>query len=302
MNILVTGSNGQLGLEIQKVKEENSNINWYFVPHEVLDITKFSDVKDYVKQNNIDIIINCAAYTHFDKCYEFPDKATLINSFGPMILSKVAEEFNCLLIHISSDYVFDGEKIDGEYEVNDEPKPISFYGKSKYLGEKFIELSNCDYLIFRTSWLYGGEKRNFVDTMFSKIEKEDIIKVVSDQTGTPTYVTDLANFLVGIINNFNLDYLRKNKGIYHFANKGKTTWFDITQKIYLMRIAEDINFNHKCKIIPISTDDFPSKDKRPKYSPLSTKQTEKVFKYGPKNWEDSLNDCVLKYIKNGKQD
>ena len=297
MNILITGSEGQMGIEFKKILNKATHKNTYFCKgHKELDITDYSSVYNFVIENKIDVIVNCAAYTNFDMCPSNITGAFLVNSFGPKILSDVIRNTDGVLIHISSDYVFSGNKNSGYYETYETPKPISVYGKSKFLGEKYIQESGCDYLIFRTSWLYGGDRKNFVKTMFSLIEKNDEIKVVCDQHGTPTYVVDLVNFLFKLIEENDLDVLKEKNGIYHFSNEGITTWYDIAKFVYDLRKKHDTYFTNMCIIKPVSTDEYPSNDNRPKYSPLSSTCLN-VFNYKNRKWEDALEECVLKYIK-----
>ena len=297
MRVLVTGANGQLGCEIKRELQKSCNL-YFFVGHDSLDITNEDEVNNFINKNNIDVIINCAAYTKFDLCKNNYNDAYMINTIGPRILANSIKKNNGILIHISSDYVFSGDD-KKEYETNDKTYPISVYGKSKSYGEKLIIDSECNYLIFRTSWLYGGEKKNFVDTIFKAIGEKNEIKVVNDQFGTPTYVNDLSKFLVGILEKYSKQNLIKKTGIYHFSNTGITSWYDIAKTVYEYRKELDGNYKTECKIVPISTNEYPSTDKRPKYSPLSSKDL-LLFGYRSRNWKLALKDCILRYINDKK--
>ena len=296
MNILVTGGNGQLGLEIRRCITFKNK--WFFVDHNELDILDKDKVSKIIYENDIDVVINCAAYTKFDACKQNKAKAFDINSKGPEILAEIMRKKNGLLIHISTDYVFDGNRRFSFYETTDKPNPISIYGKTKNQGDQNVIKSGCKYLIFRVSWLYGGKKNNFVKTMYDKLDNDSIIRVVNDQTGTPTYVYDFAKFIVEILDKFEFYELKNKCGIYHFANKGKTTWFKLTKYIKKYKAKYDRNFINGCMIKKIKTNDYPSEDVRPKYSPLSIKKTEREFNYsGGRNWKKALKECIIRYIK-----
>ena len=295
MNILVTGGGGQLGTELKKYMTTKNT--WLFLEHDELDILDEDSVEKFVCNNNIDVCINCAAFTKFDDCPNFENEAFMVNSIGPEILAKVLKRHNSILVHISSDYVFDGKKRFGFYNETDTPIPISVYGKTKVCGENKVIATGVDYLIFRVSWLYGGDKKNFVSTIYDKIEKESTLKIVADQIGTPTYVTDFAKFLIYILDNFTLDELKAKSGLYHYANNGKTTWWNIGEQTRKYREKYDKNFINKCKILKIKTNEYPSNDNRPKYSPLSNKKVKKVFGVKITPWKKALKMCIIKYVK-----
>ena len=293
MRILVTGANGQLGIEIEKEIENSDNL-YFFVGHDLLDITNEDEVNAFVSEKSIDVIINCAAYTKFDLSKKNYSDAYMINSIGPRILADAIKKNDGILIHISSDYVFSGND-NKEYTPKDDTFPISVYGKSKSYGEKLIVDSKCNYIIFRTSWLYGGERKNFVYTIFNAINEKDEIQVVEDQFGTPTYVNDLSNFLISIIENNTKQELIEKTGIYHFANEGVTNWYNVAKTVYEYRKELDTDYKNNCNIIPISTNEYPSNDNRPKYSPLCSKDLD-TFGYKNRNWKIALKDCILKYV------
>ena len=296
MNVLVTGSDGQLGNEIREnITDKNK---WFFYPHQQLDILDEKQIARVLLDNNINVVVNCAAYTNFDGCKLDEQRAYEINALGPENLAKALAKRNGILLHVSSDYVFDGKKRWGKYKPSDVPNPISVYGKSKNLGDQKIKQTNCKYLIFRVSWLYGGKvKKNFVKTIFEKLENEDTFGVVNDQTGTPTYVKDFAKFIVEILDKFTIQELKDRCGIYHFANKGKTTWYHLSKQIKKYKNKYEPYFRSSCKIKKLKTSDYPSMDTRPTYSPLSIKKTERVFEYLGRNWKKALKECIIKYIK-----
>ena len=295
MNILVTGGNGQLGLEIRRCITKKNN--WFFVGHDELDILDKDKLSRIIHKNNIDVIVNCAAYTKFDACKQNEEKAIDINSKGPETLAKLMRDNDGLLIHISSDYVFDGNRRFGFYKTTDKPNPLSVYGKTKNQGDYNVIKSGCKYLIFRVSWLYGGQKKNFVKMMYDKLDTDKEISVVNDQIGTPTFVYDFAKFIVEILDGFEIYELKNKCGIYHFANKGKTSWFNLTKQIQKYKRKYDANFRNTCIIKKIKTNDYPSEDIRPKYSPLSIKKTEREFNYrGGRSWKKALKDCIIRYI------
>lgn len=306
MNILVTGANGQLGIEIRKIIDEKGNgvadhstsdKNYYiFAGHNELDITDETAVMEFVKSNKINVIVNCAAYTNVDKADEEYGLAIDINAKGPKYLAEAAKSVGAVLIHISTDYVFNGLK-NGFYEEMDGTGPLGMYGVSKRLGEINIEESGCYYMIFRTSWLYGGDKKNFVKTMFNLIGERDEIKVVNDQFGNPTYSTDLAEFLVHIIDDDNTDNRFLNhSGIYHFSNDGTTSWFKLTERIKGLMSINGIDTN-KTRVLPCTTEEYPTKVKRPHNSAFSLAKLKNDFNYSPRNWSVALEDCIKKYIK-----
>lgn len=216
-NILLTGSNGQLGNEMCLVVEEKDRVNRYFftdLPE--LDITDKAVVSDFIEKNEINIVVNCAAYTNVDKAEDDKELADLINHIGPKNLAEACKERNGFLIHISTDYVFDGTK-NTPYTETDETKPLGVYGETKLRGENAIIHSGCEYVIIRTSWLYSAFGKNFLKTMQKLTAKKESIKVVFDQVGTPTYAHDLANAIYTIIQRDDFD--GKNQ-VYHYSNEG----------------------------------------------------------------------------------
>ena len=271
MKILITGANGMLA---KAVRKEFENEELILTDVEELDITNLENVQKFVKNTNPDLIINCAAYTAVDKAEEQAELAYKINAIGPKNLAIASKENDTILIHISTDYVFGGDKpISEDYSEDDEKKPQAVYGTTKLEGEKFIEENCSKYYIFRTAWLYG-EGNNFVRTMIELSKNHDEVSVVNDQHGSPTYAVDLASIIHQAIEK-QIPY-----GIYNATNVGYTTWYDFTRKIYELK---DIN----CKVKPVTTEEFPRPAKRPYNSQMSK---DKLIKNGIKipTYEDAL--------------
>ena len=272
MKILITGANGMLA---KAVENELKNEKLILTDVSELDITNLENVRKVVKENKPEYIINCAAYTAVDKAEEQKELARKVNADGPKNLAIVAKEENCTLIHISTDYVFGGDKdVNEVYTEEEEKNPVTVYGITKLEGEKNI-LNMCPkYYIFRTAWLYG-DGNNFVRTMLKLGHEHDEINVVADQHGSPTYSVDLANIIHQAIQK-KIPY-----GIYHATNLGYTTWYDFTKLIF-----KKANVN--CKVNPVTTEQFPRPAKRPLNSQLSK---DKILKEGINipNFEDALD-------------
>ncbi|SNR75757.1 dTDP-4-dehydrorhamnose reductase [Lutibacter flavus] len=283
INILVTGSNGQLGNAIKELENEYSSYHLIFTDKKELDISKFDEVQEFVLKNKIQVIINCAAYTNVDKAEDELDLANEINYLAVENLGFVAKKNGIKLIHISTDYVFDGSS-EIPYVENDKTNPKNNYGFTKLKGEEaLIAINPENSIIIRTSWLYSLYGHNFVKTMLKLFKEKEVISVVSDQIGSPTNADDLAKVILQIIPAI------KNKGIeiYHFANEGKCSWFEFAQEILK-------NSDANCKIAPISSKEFKSKALRPKYSLLNTEKIKKTFKIEILNWKESLKRCLIK--------
>ena len=279
MNILITGANGMLAQAI-KTKFSNPENTLSLTDSHDLDITNSELVAKTIAELKPDLIINCAAYTAVDKAEEQTGLAEKVNADGPKNLAIAARANDAILVHISTDYVFGGNKpITETYSEDDEKTPTSVYGKTKLAGELAI-IENCDkYYIFRTAWLYG-EGQNFVRTMRELAKTHDTVKVVSDQHGSPTYTEDLANIIYQTVEN-KLPY-----GTYHATNQGFTTWFEFTQKIYELT-------NTKCAVQPVTSEEYPTVAERPKNSQLSKN---KLLQYGIiiPTWEDALERYLKK--------
>ena len=287
MNILVTGANGQLGREIRNVSKGSGH---HFIFTDVsqapdvetvyLDITNCDAVRIICGSEDVDVIVNCAAYTDVEKAESDLTFADLLNHVAPANLAAVAAERGATLIHISTDYVFDGEG-NVPYREDDSPSPLGAYGMTKYAGERSILNSGCRYMIFRTAWLYSPYGKNFVKTMARLTESNPSIKVVFDQVGTPTYAADLAGLIVRIIDDGMLD----RTGIYHFSDEGCISWYDLA-------VAVNRLYGHNCTVNPCHTDEFPTKARRPKYSVLDKTLVKETFGVTIPYWLDSLEDCI----------
>lgn len=276
MKILITGANGMLAKAVREELKENELICTDVAD---LDITNLDAVRLYTKKVKPDYIINCAAYTAVDKAEEQEKLVYKINAIGPKNLAIAAQENDAVLVHISTDYVFGGDKdTSKDYNEDDKKNPQAVYGKTKLAGEKFIEENCKKFYIFRTAWLYG-EGHNFVRTMINLSKEHDEVKVVNDQHGSPTYVVDLASIIHQAMEK------QIPFGVYHSTNMGYTTWYDFTKMIYDL---EGIN----CKVTPVTSEEFKSAAKRPKNSQMSKS---KLLKYGIKI--PTYEDALKRYLK-----
>ena len=283
INILVTGSNGQLGSEIRELTNLYPGIQFYFTDVEELDILNFDGVNDFFSSNEIDCCINCAAYTAVDKAEEEKELANKINHHAVENLSKQCAAYDILLVHISTDYVFDG-KHHRPYLETDIPTPNTIYGSSKLSGEGAVKRFAKYWIIIRTSWLYSSYGNNFVKTILRIGNERDEIKVVDDQVGTPTYAADLAEAILDLIDH---DLEKVNKQIFHFSNEGVISWFDFAKAI-----IEESNLD--CKVSPIPSNEFPSVANRPFYSVLSKEKIKKEMANEIPYWKDSLKKALKK--------
>ncbi len=291
MNILVTGCMGQLGRSFRRAMALSDHRCIYTDVREgedvlALDITDQEAVASAVRDNSIGLIVNCAAYTNVNKAEEEEDIAYRINAHAPGILADVARDAGAVLIHISTDYVFDGT---GHVPyLEDMPaSPQSAYGRTKLAGEKAIIESGCRYMIFRTAWLYSSFGGNFMQTIYEKTASEPVVRVVSDQVGTPTYAQDLADVLAGIIDAGMLD----RTGIYHFTDEGVCSWYDFAKEICDMS-------GHLCDVCPCRTIDYPTKATRPHYSVLDKTKVKETFGIEIPHWKDSLAFCLRQIQEN----
>lgn len=291
MNILVTGANGQLGHEMQIVAQ-NSKDNYIFTDvcdgYQKLDITNIDDITNIVRENDIQCIVNCAAWTNVDKAETAGEIVETLNAKAPENLAKAMKAVNGLLIHISTDYVFGGDPYNTPCTEDQKGTPTGVYGLTKLHGEQKIKATGADYIIIRTAWLYSEFGHNFVKTMLNLTATKDQLKVVFDQCGTPTYAGDLAKAIYDIIENHKYT---SNTGIYHFSNEGVCSWFDFTKKI-----AELAN-NNNCDIQPCHSSEFPSPVTRPAYSVLDKTKIKKTFGIHIPYWTDSLKVCINNILK-----
>ena len=281
MNVLVTGGKGQLAHCIKDVIKEQKGYNFIFVDYDELDITNEKEVNSFFINYKISYCVNCAAYTVVDKAESESLLANSVNHLGVAYLANACTLHNAVLIQISTDFVFDGAK-NLPYTEEDTPNPISIYGDSKLKGENAIIKSLEKYFIVRTSWLYSEYGHNFLKTMIRLGNEKSELLVVNDQLGSPTYAKDLAKFILKIIVEESQSY-----GMYHFSNEGQATWYDFAKSIFI-KTNKDVNLK------PITTSDYPTPAKRPKYSLLDKTKVKKIFNLVIPHWEVSLSECITR--------
>ena len=286
MNILVTGANGQLGNEIQKVSKHSQD-HYIFTDvcdgYEKLDITNLDAIRQMVAQLDVKCIINCAAWTNVDAAETAGDIVEQLNAKAPENLAMAMKEVEGLLVHISTDYVFGGDPYNTPCREDQKGSPTGVYGQTKLYGEQRILATGVKHIIIRTAWLYSEFGKNFVKTMLSLTATKPQLKVVFDQCGTPTYAGDLADVIYDIIENRKFD---NNEGIYHFSNEGVCSWYDFTKVIAQMA------GHTTCDIQPCHSDEFPSPVKRPAYSVLDKSKIKDTFGITIPYWTDSLRTCI----------
>ena len=290
MNILVTGANGQLGSEMRLVS--NSSADKYIftdvvelpgVDTMILDITDLDAVRKVVSEYDVKAIVNCAAYTNVDKAEDDVDLCALLNAKAPENLAVAMKEADGVLVHVSTDYVFGGDPYNTPCTEDRKGTPTGVYGQTKLDGEIAIQNTGCHHVIIRTAWLYSEFGKNFVKTMLDLTSAKPQLKVVFDQTGTPTYAWDLAEVIHYILEN------RKwngNDGVYHYSNEGVCSWYDFTKMI------AEYSGNNTCEVLPCHSDEFPSKVKRPAYSVLDKTKIKDTFGISIPYWTDSLKKCI----------
>lgn len=280
MNILVTGSAGQLGHSLRDIAADSAN-RYIFTDVAELDITDKYAIIRMMETENINMVINCAAYTNVDKAEDDFDTANLINNIAVRNLAEACKQFGATLIHVSTDYVFDGSS-NIPYTEDMPLAPLGVYGVTKLHGEQAVLESGCDYIIIRTSWLYSEYGKNFVKTMMMLTEERETLNVVFDQAGTPTYAGDLARAIYDIVEN---NKYKGNNGIYHFSNEGVCSWYDFAREISELARTE-------CDIRPCHSNEFPSKVNRPHYSVLDKTKIKTTFGLTIPYWKDSLRVCI----------
>ncbi|MCH5219356.1 MAG: dTDP-4-dehydrorhamnose reductase [Muribaculaceae bacterium] len=288
MNILVTGANGQLGNCIRNASRLSKD-KYFFTDVAELDITDADAVANMVHDNDIDIIVNCAAYTNVDKAETDETIAEKLNALAVANLAHAIKEKDGTLIHISTDYVFGGSQCNTPRTETEPVNPTGVYGLTKLHGEQAVEASGCKALIFRTAWLYSEYGKNFVKTMLNLTSTQPDLKVVFDQVGTPTYAQDLAHAIYEIIENRKF---HGSEGIYHYSNEGVCSWFDFTKAI------AEIAGNKDCDIQPCHSDEFPSPVIRPSYSVLDKTKFKQTFDLQVPYWIDSLKVCIKNLKEN----
>ncbi len=279
MKLLITGSNGQLGNEIRVISLNYPQHQFFFTDVAELDITDISAIQNFVSENKIDGIINCAAYTAVDKAEDDIELCYKINRDAVENLGKIAQKLSLKMIHVSTDYVFDGTN-HIPYTEEMPVKPLGVYGKSKLEGEQVLQQSFTDAIIVRTSWLYSSFGNNFVKTMLKLGRERDELNVIFDQIGTPTYASDLADALLKIISSEKFI-----PGIYHFSNEGVCSWYDFTKTIHNITGIQ-------CNVKPIESKDFPTKVTRPHYSVLNKAKVKSTYGIEIPHWEESLRKCI----------
>ena len=281
-NILVTGSNGQLGSELQSLAPaHDETCRFFFTDVAELDITDRKAVYSFVEQNRISVIVNCAAFTAVDKAESEPERCNLLNHIAPGYLAEAIASVGGTMIQISTDYVFDGTSCK-PYKEEDITNPQTVYGRTKLAGEESVIRTCAGSMVIRTAWLYSTYGNNFVKTMLRLGKERDKLGVVADQIGTPTYARDLAKAILTVIEK------GIKPGVYHFTNEGTCSWYDFTKAIHRMEGIED------CEVSPIHTEDYPVPAKRPHYSVLDKTKIKQTYELDIRWWEDALKDCLKK--------
>ena len=293
MRILVTSKNGQLGRSIQKLVSTDTKIgnnqspnDFIFVGREDLDLSSESSISHYFGNNDkFDLIINCAAYTQVDRAEQEAELANQINHLAVKQLASIASKQQARLIHISTDYVFDGES-GKPYSETDTPNPINVYGRTKLAGEKALQtLMPMNAVIIRTSWLYSEYGNNFVKTVLKLGKERDELSVVNDQMGSPTYAADLADAILEIIRQNKFRDEGQTTQIYHYSGEGEISWYEFGKEIFKISKID-------CKVIPITTQQYPTPAKRPRNTLMNKDKIVKVFNIKISNWKSSLNTCM----------
>lgn len=285
MKVLVTGANGQLGSEIKELSVNFPNHQYFFEGSEGLNITDAKEVEAYIQSKEIDIVINCAAYTQVDKAESEEIAAEKVNAEGVKNISKALEQRNGKLIHISTDYVFNGKNY-LPYKEDDAIDPIGVYGRTKREGEEFFLNSKVEGAIIRTAWVYSSYGNNFVKTMMRLGQDRDELNVIFDQVGSPTYAKDLAEVCLKMLD---FDFNGKQE-VYHYSNEGVLSWYDFAKSI--MEIG-----GISCSISPIETKDYPTPARRPNYSLLNKSKIKKDLGIEIPYWKDSLKKCIKELEK-----
>ncbi len=287
MRVLVTGKNGQLGQSINKIVIKNQyDDEFIFVGRDELDLSREASIVSYFDNNNFDVIINCAAYTAVDKAEEEVELANQVNHLAVKQLAEISKAQQVKLIHISTDYVFDG-KSDKPYKETDVTNPINVYGQTKLAGEQAVQeamLTNA--IIIRTSWVYSEFGNNFVDTMLRLGEERDELNVVSDQVSSPTYATDLANAILEIIQNKEFKGAKQTTQIYHYSNEGEISWYEFAKEIFKITKIE-------CKVNPVKTSQYPATAERPRNTITSKDKIIDAFGVNISDWKTSLDICLM---------
>ena len=281
MNILVTGANGQLGREMQRLSAVSPN-NYTFTDVAELDVTDAGAVRQAVAQTRAEVIVNCAAYTNVERAEEDEEAADRLNRGAAENLARAAEENGATLIHVSTDYVFDGTG-HRPYTEAMATSPLGAYGRTKLAGEEAVKASGCRYLILRTAWLYSEYGNNFLKTMLRLTSERETLRVVFDQVGTPTYAGDLALAIFSLIE---AGRYTGNEGVYHFTDEGVCSWYD-----FAVEIAAAAGHG-TCRIIPCHTSEYPTKAQRPAYSVLDKTKFKETFRMDIPHWREAMIYCM----------
>ena len=282
-NVLITGANGQLGNEMRVLSEANKEYTYFFTDVAELDICNEQAVMDFVKANDINVIVNCAAYTAVDKAEENVELCTKLNADAVGYLAKAAEANGAEFVQISTDYVFDGTA-HIPYQETEPTCPNSVYGSTKLAGEQNAMTLCSRSMVIRTAWLYSTFGNNFVKTMIRLGKERDTLGVIFDQVGTPTYARDLARVIFAAIRQGVVP------GVYHFSNEGVCSWYDFTKAIHRIAGITD------CKVNPLHTEEYPTPAKRPHYSVLDKTKIKNTYQIEIPYWEDSLKECIFQMI------
>jgi dTDP-4-dehydrorhamnose reductase len=286
MNVLITGANGQLGLALLKALSRNAPRFWaQGLSRNDFDISDELAVIRTISAHTPDVLINCAAYTAVDRAETERDAAFAINERGAANLAKACKAAGALLIHFSTDYVFDGTG-SRPYIETDPVAPLAVYGESKLAGERAVAENSDDYLIFRLSWVYSNEGANFYKTMLRLASERDTLRVVADQFGTPNFTGDLADAVVHVLDR-DRAYLRQHAGTYHLSSQGVTSWHGFADEI-----VTNAQLAKRPAVVPIATSDYPTPAKRPAYSALDSSRFATTFGWNPPNWIEGLRRCL----------
>ena len=282
MNILVTGANGQLGTHLRLLAAHASTNRWLFSDIDTLDITDADAVARFIDKNDIECIVNCAAYTNVDAAEDAEADADRVNHLAVAVLANAMAARDGLLVHISTDYVFGGNELNSPCNESTPVNPLGAYGRTKLAGEQALLASSCRHILIRTSWLYSEYGRNFVKTMLNLFATRPTVNVVCDQIGTPTYAGDLASAIFTILES---ELYRGNEGLYHYSNEGFCSWYDFAKAI--ARLTEST-----CDVRSCLSSEYPSKVHRPSYSVLDKSKFKASFHIDIPDWEISLRKCL----------
>ena len=298
MRVLVIGKNGQVGQSIKNIVNVTSNANqknydFVFVGRNELDISNASNIQAFFEKNKFDVAINCAAYTNVEKAEVNVNDAKLINHIAVKEIATIAKKNKMKLIHVSTDFVFDGYKRE-PYIETDKTSPVNIYGKTKLAGEfAAISIMKFNAVVLRSSWIYSEFGNNFVDTIIKNATLKGQLNIISDQFGTPTYANDLAQTIIDILNKDKFNEREMPSEIFHYSNEGECSWFDFAKEIVdILQID--------CNLSPITSHDYPQLAKRPKYSVLSKKKITEDFDLRINHWKDSLKQCLKKLKPSNK--